>query len=237
MRNDGRKPEQLRDVKIKTGEIKYAEGSALIVMGDTKVLCSASVEDSVPPFLKDSGTGWVTAEYSMLPRATRERNRRESVKGSIGGRSHEIQRLIGRVLRSTIDFKILGERSIIIDCDVLQADGGTRTASITGAYVALRDAVNKQINQGIIEKDPIINSVAAVSVGIVDNELLLDLNYEEDSSAEVDMNIAMNGSGEFIEIQGTAEERAFSNDQLLGMLDLARTGIENLLKKQSDCFR
>ena len=235
-RNDGRRPDQLRDVIIKTGEIKYAEGSALIVMGDTRVLCSASVEDSVPPFLKDSGTGWVTAEYSMLPRATRERNKRESVKGKIGGRSHEIQRLIGRVLRSTIDFKVLGEKSIIIDCDVIQADGGTRTASITGAHVALKEAIIKQIKEGNIEKDPIVNSVAAVSVGIVDDELFLDLDYDEDSTADVDMNIAMNGSGEFIEIQGTAEEKPFSNEQLLGLLDLARKGIEELLKKQNDCF-
>ena len=236
MRIDGRNPEQLRDITIKTGEIKYAEGSALIIMGDTKVLCSASVEDSVPPFLRDTGTGWVTAEYSMLPRATRERNKRESVKGSIGGRSHEIQRLIGRVLRSTIDFNILGERSILIDCDVIQADGGTRTASITGAYVALREAVNKQIEEGIFKEDPLINSVAAVSVGIVNNMLLLDLNYEEDSRADVDMNIAMNGSGEFIEIQGTAEEKPFNGKQLSGLLDLARDGIEALLKKQSECF-
>ena len=233
-RNDGRRSDQLRDVRIRSGEIKYAEGSALIEMGDTKVLCTASVEESVPPFLRESGTGWVTAEYSMLPRSTRERNKRESVKGRIGGRSHEIQRLIGRVIRSVIDFQLLGERTIILDCDVIQADGGTRTASITGAYVALSLAVQNIIQNGMLENNPVTDSVAAVSVGILDDLPILDLNYDEDSKAEVDMNIAMTGSGRFIEIQGTAEKNPFSAKQLGEMLDLGKKGIEDLLALQKE---
>ena len=237
MRTDKRNPDDLRDVKIEIDTNLYAEGSAIIHMGDTKVLCTATVEDSVPPFLRDTGTGWVTAEYSMLPRSTKERMRRDSVRGKIGGRSHEIQRLIGRVLRSVVDFNLLGEKSIVIDCDVLQADGGTRTASITGAFVALKLAVNKLINKGLIENDPLIDYVAAVSAGIVDGEVLLDLNYDEDSTAEVDMNIEMTGTGKFVEIQGTAEENPFDSEQLKGLLEYAGKGINELIIVQSDCFK
>jgi len=237
MRNDKRKPDQLRDVTIEIGVNNYAEGSALIEMGETKVLCTATVEENVPPFLRDTGTGWVTAEYSMLPRSTRERMRRDSVRGKIGGRSHEIQRLIGRVLRSVVDFNILGEKSIVIDCDVLQADGGTRTASITGAFVALKLAINNQMKEGVIENDPLLDYVAAISIGIVKGELLLDLNYEEDSNADVDMNIAMSGSGKFVELQGTAEENPFDKNELQGLIKLAEKGIGELITIQSDCFK
>lgn len=237
MRIDNRNPDHLRDVKIEIDANKYAEGSSLIHMGDTKVLCTATIEDSVPPFLRDTGKGWVTAEYSMLPRSTRERMRRDSVRGKIGGRSHEIQRLIGRVLRSVVDFDILGERSIVIDCDVLQADGGTRTASITGAFVSLKLAINNQMKEGLIENDPLLDYVAAVSVGIVKGELLLDLNYEEDSNADVDMNIAMTGSGKFVELQGTAEENPFDKNELRGLIKLADKGISELITIQSECFK
>ncbi|HKQ31893.1 MAG TPA: ribonuclease PH, partial [Thermodesulfobacteriota bacterium] len=210
MRSDGRKWDELRPVKISRGIMKYAEGSALIETGETKVLCTATFEDRVPPFLKDTGKGWVTAEYSMLPRSTKERITRDSVRGKIGGRSHEIQRIIGRALRSVIDLGKLGERSITIDCDVLQADGGTRTASITGAFVALSDAALNLIRQGVVSENPIVDFIAAVSVGIVSGKPALDLNYEEDSSAEVDMNVAMTGSGLLVEVQGTAEGKPFS---------------------------
>lgn len=236
MRFDGRKSNELRDVVIDIDVMKYAEGSAMIEMGETKVLCSASVEESVPPFLKDTGTGWVTAEYSMLPRATLERTRRDSARGKIGGRTHEIQRIIGRVLRSVIDFEKLGERSIILDCDVLQADGGTRTASITGAYVAAKYAIMDLMNKGVLKTDPIIDSVAAVSVGIVEKEILLDLNYIEDSKAEVDLNVAMTGSGKFVEIQGTAEGSPFDRDKLDSLLNLAAEGIDKLIDIQNKCF-
>lgn len=237
MRTDKRNPDDLREVKIEIETNLYAEGSAIIHMGETKVLCTATVEESVPPFLRDTGTGWVTAEYSMLPRSTRERMRRDSVRGKIGGRSHEIQRLIGRVLRSVVDFEVLGEKSIVIDCDVLQADGGTRTASITGAFVALKLAINKLKKEGLIENDPLLDYVAAVSVGIVDGDVLLDLNYEEDSTADVDMNIAMTGSGKFVEIQGTAEEHPFDSKQLSGLLEYAAKGIKELISLQSDIFK
>lgn len=236
MRFDGRKSNELRDVVIDIDVMKYAEGSAMIEMGETKVLCSASVEESVPPFLKDTGTGWVTAEYSMLPRATLERTRRDSARGKIGGRTHEIQRIIGRVLRSVIDFEKLGERSIILDCDVLQADGGTRTASITGAYVAAKYAIMDLMNKGVLKTDPIIDSVAAVSVGIVEKEILLDLNYIEDSKAEVDLNVAMTGSGKFVEIQGTAEGSPFDRGKLDSLLNLAAEGIDKLIDIQNKCF-
>lgn len=236
MRTDKRNPDDLRDVKIEIDTNLYAEGSTIIHMGETKVLCTATVEDSVPPFLRDTGTGWVTAEYSMLPRSTKERMRRDSVRGKIGGRSHEIQRLIGRVLRSVVDFNLLGEKSIVIDCDVLQADGGTRTASITGAFVALKLAVNKLIEEGLVEKDPLLDYVAAVSVGVVKGELLLDLNYEEDSSADVDMNIAMTGAGKFVEIQGTAEENPFDKNELQGLLVIAEKGIGELISAQAVIF-
>jgi ribonuclease PH len=205
MRTDGRRADALREVKITRNYIKHAEGSVLIEFGDTKVICTASVEGSVPPFLRGKGTGWVTAEYSMLPRATHTRSQREASRGKVGGRTHEIQRLIGRSLRAVIDLTLLGERSILIDCDVIQADGGTRTASITGAYVALVDAVRRLEAQGIITAQPIRNAVAAVSAGILDGVPILDLNYEEDAAVEVDMNFVMTASNCFVEVQGTAE--------------------------------
>jgi ribonuclease PH len=214
--------------------MKYAEGSALIETGETKVLCTATIEDRVPPFLKDTGKGWVTAEYSMLPRSTKERITRDSVRGKIGGRSHEIQRIIGRVLRSVIDLDKLGERSITIDCDVLQADGGTRTASITGAFVALSDAALNLIRQGVISENPIVDFIAAVSVGIIGGKPALDLNYEEDSKAEVDMNVAMTGSGLLVEVQGTAEGKPFSKRNLNALLKLSEKGIYELIEKQKE---
>ncbi len=231
-----RKWDQLRPVKITRGVMKNAEGSALIEMGDTKVLCTATVEESVPTFLRDSGKGWVTTEYAMLPRATTERVRRDSVRGKIGGRSHEIQRIIGRVLRAVIDFDKLGERSITIDCDVLQADGGTRTASITGGFVALSEACSYLVREGLVEENPINDYIAAVSVGIIDNKLALDLNYEQDSSAEVDMNIAMTGAGLLVEVQGTAEGEPFSKNKLTEMVKLAEKGIKELIKKQKEAL-
>jgi len=229
-----RKWDQLRPVKITRGVMKNAEGSALIEMGDTKVLCTATVEESVPRFLKDTGKGWVTTEYAMLPRATTERVRRDSVRGRIGGRSHEIQRIIGRALRAVIDLDKLGERSITIDCDVLQADGGTRTASITGAFVALSESALFLTTQGLIEENPITDFIAAVSVGIIDNKLALDLDYEQDSGAEVDMNVAMTGSGLLVEVQGTAEGKPFSKNKMSQMIILAEKGIKELIKKQKE---
>src|ERR1700724_1588379 len=218
MRPDGRRPDELRPVEIATGYLKTAEGSALITIGNTQVLCAASVETSVPPFLRNTGKGWVTAEYSMLPRATSTRTAREVAKGRPSGRTHEIQRLIGRSLRAVIDLSVLGERSIILDCDVIQADGGTRVASITGAYVALALAVR---HLTALKKSPLLDSVAAISVGIVKGEALLDLNYEEDSRADVDMNIVMTGSGKFIEVQGTAEHAPFTKKQMERMSEIA----------------
>ncbi|MEW6143893.1 MAG: ribonuclease PH [Thermodesulfobacteriota bacterium] len=234
MRPDGREWDELRPVKMTRGIMKYAEGSALIETGETKVLCTATVEDRVPPFLKDTGRGWVTAEYSMLPRSTKERITRDSVRGRIGGRSHEIQRIIGRALRSVIDLDKLGERSITIDCDVLQADGGTRTASITGAFVALSDAALSLIRAGMIEENPIVDFIAAVSVGIIGGKSALDLSYEEDSKAEVDMNVAMTGSGLFVEVQGTAEGKPFSKRNLNALVKLAEKGISELIAKQKE---
>ncbi len=234
MRSDGREWDELRPVKITRGIMKYAEGSALIETGETKVLCTATIEDRVPPFLKDTGKGWVTAEYSMLPRSTKERITRDSVRGRVGGRSHEIQRIIGRSLRSVIDLGKLGERSITIDCDVLQADGGTRTASITGAFVALSDAALNLIRQGVITENPIVDFIAAVSVGIIDGKHALDLNYEEDSKAEVDMNVAMTGSGLLVEVQGTAEGKPFSKRSLSALLKLSEKGITELIEKQKE---
>lgn len=234
MRPDGRKPDELRPVKITRGVMKYAEGSALIETGETKVLCTATLEGRVPPFLRDSGTGWVTAEYSMLPRSTKERITRDSVRGRIGGRSHEIQRLIGRSLRSVIDLEKLGERSLTIDCDVIQADGGTRTAAITGAFVALSDAVLNMTTEGIITENPILDFLGAVSVGIVGNRPALDLNYEEDSSAEVDMNVVMTGAGLLVEVQGTAEGKPFSKNALSRLIKLADKGITELIEKQKE---
>lgn len=234
MRQDGRSNTELRPVKITKNYIKHAEGSVLIEVGDTKVICTASVEERIPPFKKDSGEGWVTAEYSMLPRATGVRNQRDISKLKLNGRSQEIQRLIGRSLRTIVDLKLLGERTITIDCDVIQADGGTRTASITGSYVALVDACQKLIDNGLISKMPVIGFVAATSVGIVKGEEILDLCYVEDSNAEVDMNVVMSNKGEFIEIQATGEKSSFNKKQLDTLLDLAQSGIEDLIKIQGD---
>jgi len=231
-RSDGRGPETLRPVKITRHYMKHAEGSVLIEMGDTKVICSASVEDRVPPFLRNTGKGWITAEYAMLPRSTQTRTSRDSSTGRGNGRTFEIQRLIGRSLRSVTDLTAFQERTIWIDCDVIQADGGTRTASITGAYVALVDAFKKMVKDGVVEKIPVKDTVAAVSVGKVDGRLLLDLNYEEDSRAEVDMNVVMTGSGMFVEIQGTAEESAFSKEELDTLTKAARRGIRQLTNMQ-----
>jgi ribonuclease PH len=222
----------LRPVKITRNYLKHAEGSVLIEMGDTKVICTASVEERVPPFLRNTGKGWVTAEYSMLPRSTHTRTTRESSTGRASGRSYEIQRLIGRSLRSVTDLHGFGERSVWIDCDVIQADGGTRAASITGAYVALVDAFRKMVKDGVIEKVPIKDSVAAISVGKVGGDVLLDLNYGEDSKAEVDMNVVMTGQGKFVEIQGTAEEEAFTKKEMDGLTRLAQKGIGELTKIQ-----
>ncbi len=232
MRPDGRTPERLREIKIIRNFLKTAEGSVLIEVGDTKVICTASIEDKVPMFLKDQNKGWITAEYSMLPRSTPVRTLRESISGKPRGRTHEIQRLIGRVFRSVVDLKALGERTIWLDCDVIQADGGTRTASITGAFVALKDAVQYALENKKIDKQPIKKYVAAVSVGIVDGQPLLDLSYAEDSIAEVDMNIVMTDSGEFIEIQGTAETAPFDKNQLQILLDLAGSGIREIIAVQ-----
>lgn len=230
-RFDNRKFDQMRFVKITRNYLKYAEGSVLIEVGNTKVICAATIEERVPPFLKGSGQGWITAEYSLLPRSTQTRNARESARGKVSGRTHEIQRLIGRALRSVIDLKALGERTILIDCDVIQADGGTRTASITGAFVALVEGI-----AGVYNKDkpfPIKDFIAAISVGILsDNNAVLDLCYEEDSKATVDMNVVMTGSGEFIEIQGTGEERPYTRTELNMMLEKAEKGINELIDYQ-----
>jgi ribonuclease PH len=232
MRTDNREPGALRPVEIIPNYLVTAEGSALIKVGHTQVICTASVEDSVPPFLRNSGKGWVTAEYAMLPRATGKRTPREVTKGRPSGRTHEIQRLIGRALRCAVDTNLLGERSIAIDCDVIQADGGTRTASITGAYVALALAIRHLSKFGALKKSPMLDTVAAVSVGIVNGEPVLDLNYEEDSRADVDMNIVMTGSGKFVEVQGTAEHAAFDEAQMAAMISLARKGIGELIDLQ-----
>ncbi len=232
-RPDGRSADQLRPVTITRDWQKYAEGSALVEFGETKVLCAASVQQGVPRWRKGSGLGWVTAEYAMLPRATLTRNDRESVRGKIGGRTHEISRLIGRSLRAAIDLSALGENSISIDCDVLQADGGTRTAAITGAYVALADAVSWLREKGSLARpEPLINSISAVSVGVIDGEPRLDLMYEEDVRAETDMNVVVTGSGEFVEVQGTAEGTPFRRDELDALLDLAVAGCASLTEAQ-----
>jgi ribonuclease PH len=232
MRTDHRQPDQMRPVRITTNYLMTAEGSALIEVGHTRVLCAASVEESVPQFLRGSGRGWVTAEYSMLPRATATRTPREVAKGRQSGRTLEIQRLIGRSLRSVVDTAALGDRSVIVDCDVLQADGGTRTASITGAYVALVLALQKLVQYGTLKSLPITQPVAATSVGISKGLPLLDLCYEEDSSADVDMNLVMTGSGRFVELQATAEKTPFDDAQLEQMLALARRGIADLFEIQ-----
>src|SRR5579864_3626491 len=232
MRTDNRRSDQMRPVEIETGYLKTAEGSALITVGHTRVLCAASIEDGVPQFLRGSGKGWVTAEYAMLPRATLKRTPREVSKGRPSGRTHEIQRLIGRSLRAVVDLDALGERSVLVDCDVIQADGGTRTASITGAFVALTMALDQLSKFGALKKSPILDSVAATSVGIVGGEPMLDLDYEEDSRADVDMNIVMTGSGKFIEVQATAEHRPFDDTQLNDLIALARQGIRDLIDIQ-----
>ncbi|MGO1290439.1 MAG: ribonuclease PH [Brevibacterium linens] len=236
MRADGRAADELRDVRISPDWINTAEGSALVEFGNTRVLCAASLTEGVPRWLKGQGRGWVTAEYAMLPRATDSRSTRESVKGKQGGRTHEISRLIGRSLRAVIDMDKLGENTLVLDCDVLQADGGTRTASITGAYVALAKAIDKGRSTGLIPAahQPLIDSVAAVSVGIIDGQPLLDLPYVEDSRAETDMNVVMTGSGKFIEVQGTAEGAPFDRDELGKLLDLAGHGCTELTRIQSD---
>ena len=232
-RNDQRSQDELRPVEITLGIQSYAEGSVLIKTGDTHVICSASIEESVPNFLKDQNKGWITAEYNMLPRATLTRTRRENIKK---GRTHEIQRLIGRCLRTSVDLNSIGERSILIDCDVVQADGGTRTASITGSYVALYLAVLSLVEENKIEKMPAINQLAAVSVGILKQQVLLDLCYEEDSEADADFNIVMNNNGNFIEVQGTAEQNPYSKELLDEVLSVGSNGIKQLFDKQNEAI-
>ena len=232
MRKDGRRADEIRPVVITRDYLRHPKGSVLIEMGDTRVICAASVEEGVPPFLKNTGRGWLTAEYAMIPSSTHERSVRESSRGKVGGRTHEIQRLIGRALRAVTDLTAFGERTIHIDCDVIQADGGTRTASITGAFVALVDAFRRLRAEGIVDRMPVRDFVSAVSVGLVDGRMLLDLQYEEDSRAEVDMNIVMTRGGLFIEVQGTAEGAPFTRERLEGLTDLAATGIAMLTQKQ-----
>jgi ribonuclease PH len=231
-RSDNRTPDQLRPITITPDFIAMAEGSALIEVGNTKVICTASIEETVPQFMRNSGKGWISAEYSMLPRATLTRSAREVTKGRAGGRTHEIQRLIGRSLRAAIDLQRLGERTVWIDCDVIQADGGTRTASITGAFVALGLALEKLVEAGTLTAAPLRDFVAAVSVGIVDGEILLDLCYEEDSRADVDMNFVMTAGHKLIEVQATAEHSVFDEEQLSKMITLASQGVKSLIAKQ-----
>lgn len=231
-RKGNRRPDEIRKINIQRGFIKHAEGSALIDMGDTRVICTASIIEGVPDFLKNTGKGWLTAEYSMLPRATPTRKVRESTRGKVDGRTQEIQRIIGRALRSVVDLSVIGERTLWIDCDVIQADGGTRTASITGGFVALAEAVDYMMKYQLINQMPVKDIVAAVSVGIVDGEPLLDLNYEEDSRAEVDLNVVKTGSGRFVEIQGTAEMSPFEKEKLDILLELAGKGIEEIIEYQ-----
>lgn len=235
-RIDGRSKDQIRPVRITRNYLKHAEGSVLIEMGDTKVICTASVDEKVPPFIKGTGKGWITSEYGMLPRSTEVRKPRESVRGRIDGRTMEIQRLIGRALRSIVDLDKLGEMTVYIDCDVIQADGGTRTASITGSYVALFDALNKLAEQDKLKAIPLNGYIAAVSVGIKDGETILDLNYAEDSTCQVDMNLVMTDNGEFIEIQGTGEESPFSKEKLSEMMELGEKGIKDLIELQKQCL-
>jgi ribonuclease PH len=237
MRTDNRAPDQMRPVEITSGFLQTAEGSALITVGNTRVLCAASVEDSVPQFLRGSGKGWVTAEYSMLPRATMKRTPREVNKGRPSGRTHEIQRLIGRSLRAVVDQALLGERTVTLDCDVVQADGGTRTASVTGAFVALALALQQCVKYGMLKRLPLTDYVAATSVGILGGEPMMDLCYEEDSQAAVDMNVVMTGAGRFVEVQATAERHAFDDEQMARMLALARLGIAELVEIQRRVVR
>lgn len=236
-RGDGRAFNQIREVNIKPGYLAFAEGSALIEIGKTRVICAVSLDDRVPAFLKGTGRGWVTAEYSMLPRASLTRSQRDSVQGRVNGRSQEIQRLIGRSLRSVTDLAAIGERQLIVDCDVVQADGGTRTASITGAYVALYQALKNMKSMGLISSIPLKNAVAATSVGIVRSYMMLDLCYDEDSQAEVDFNVVMNDQGLFIEVQGTAEHKPFSKNSLDGLLSLAEGGIRQLFEIQKSVIQ
>lgn len=234
MRANNRASHQLRDIRLTRHFTKHAEGSVLVEFGDTRVICTASIANNVPPFLKDSGKGWVTAEYGMLPRSTHDRMPRESAKGKQTGRTQEIQRLIARSLRAAVDLQALGEHTITVDCDVIQADGGTRTASITGGCVALYDALQHLVKQGRVKKNPFKQFVASVSVGICESDVLLDVDYSEDSSAETDMNVVMTEHGGFIEIQGTAEKNIFSQAELDGMLAVAKDGIEMLVKMQKE---
>lgn len=236
MRPSDRRPDELRAVSFVRGYQRHAEGSALVEFGATRVLCSASVEERVPPFLKGQGQGWVTAEYGMLPRATHTRNAREAARGRQGGRTLEIQRLIGRSLRAVLDLRALGERTVTVDCDVLQADGGTRTAAITGAYVALVDALGRLRSAGVLRADPLHGQVAAVSVGIYRGTPVLDLDYAEDAEAETDMNVVMNDAGAFVEIQGTAEGHAFHRGELDQLLDLAAVGVSQLMALQREAL-
>ena len=232
MRTTGRANDSIRKLKIEKNFLKYPEGSVLVEMGETKVICSVSVEDKVPVFLKNSGKGWLTAEYSMLPRATQSRSMRESVSGRVGGRTHEIQRLIGRALRSIVNLDVIRDKTIWIDCDVIQADGGTRTASITGAYVALVEALWSMKKRGVIDKIPLRDSIAAISVGVVDGEVMLDLAYDEDFRAEVDMNFVMTGKGLLIEVQGTAEKKPFTKEQLDTMYQYAYKAVNEITRLQ-----
>lgn len=231
-RTDGRAHDEMRPVTVTRDYLKFAEGSVLIAMGDTKVICAATVDEKAPPFLRGTGKGWITAEYSMLPRSSKKRTQREAAAGRIGGRTHEIQRLIGRSLRAVFDLNALGERTVIVDCDVVQADGGTRTASITGAYIAVIDTLTRLRNMGLIDSVPVLDSIAAISVGLVNAKAFLDLTYGEDSSADVDMNVVMTGSGKFIEVQGTAELSPFTREEMDSMLDMAAKGIRELTRIQ-----
>jgi ribonuclease PH len=236
LRADGRRFDEIREIRITNDFLRYPEGSVLIEMGHTKVICTSTIEDKVPPFLKNTGKGWLTAEYSMLPMSTKIRTPRESTRGRIGGRTHEIQRLIGRSLRSVTDLNTFGERTIYIDCDVIQADGGTRTASITGGFIALINLFKRLKDQGMISDIPVEDYVSAISVGVVDKHIYLDVDYQEDSTADVDMNFVMTGKGRFIEIQGTAEEVPFNRDFLNDMIDLATKGINEITRKQMQIF-
>ncbi|MFD2654509.1 ribonuclease PH [Gracilibacillus thailandensis] len=238
MRETGREIDQLRSIDIQTNFTKHAEGSVLITVGDTKVICNASVEDRVPPFMRGSGKGWITAEYAMLPRATETRNIRESSKGKVSGRTMEIQRLIGRSLRAVVDLDAIGERTVWVDCDVIQADGGTRTASITGAFVAVVHALGKLLEEEKIKSLPITDYLAAISVGVLpDGTEILDLEYSEDAQAHVDMNVVMTGKGEFVELQGTGEEATFTSTQLTKMLALAEKGLKEIFKIQAEAIK
>lgn len=234
LREDGRRVDSLREIKITKDFNLYAEGSVLIEFGNTKVICTASVSEKVPPFMRGQGKGWLTAEYSMIPRATGERNQRESAKGKLSGRTMEIQRLIGRALRTAVDLDKLGERTITIDCDVIQADGGTRTTSISGGFIALALAVKKLMKDRVLNVNPIVSNVAAISVGIVRGTPMLDLMYTEDSAAEVDMNVVMNGKGEFVEVQGTGEEATYTRKELNELIDLAEVGIKEIIRLQNE---